>query len=204
MASVKTGLFSLLLLFLFGIILEVYTTHYFMFSDPQKIIDQLSLAPGQTVLDFGAGSGHYTLIAAQKVGAGGRIYAIDIQTDLLRRIIGMVAEKGLMNTSIITADLEKTQSTNLKPGLADWAFVANLLFMLKDKKNILSEAFRLLKPNGRLLIVDWKESFNGLGPQSEQVIKEAEVRQLAEQIGFIVQSNIEAGEHHYGLIFKKQ
>jgi ubiquinone/menaquinone biosynthesis C-methylase UbiE len=175
-----------------------------MFSDPQKIIDQLSLAPGQTVLDFGAGSGHYSLIAAQKVGPSGRIYAIDIQTDLLRRIIGMVAEKGLMNVSIITADLEKPQSTNLKPGLADWAFVTNLLFMLKDRKNILAEAFRLLKPNGRLLLVDWKESFSGLGPQADQVVKEDVVKQMAEQVGFIVQSNIEAGEHHYGLILKKQ
>ena len=57
-----------------------------MFSDPEKNIEQFSLGKGMHVADFGTGSGFYALAAAEAVGETGRVYAIDVQKDLLEKL----------------------------------------------------------------------------------------------------------------------
>jgi hypothetical protein len=54
-----------------------------------------------------------------------------------------------------------------------------------------------------MLLVDWSDSFGGIGPQPEHVLPEAEARALAEEAGFVQSSDIDAGAYHYGLIFQK-
>ncbi|MEI7480401.1 MAG: methyltransferase domain-containing protein [bacterium] len=174
-----------------------------MFSDPQKIIDQLFLTKGQVVIDMGSGTGFYTKAAAKAVGSTGHVYAIDLQIDLLRRLKKEAQASNLENVQIVFADLEKPMSTKVKDSIADLVIIANLLFMIKNKEVILAEAKRVLKPGGRLLVVDWQESFGGIGPQFESVIDRKEAQKLGEASGFTFNSDIEAGSHHYGLIFKK-
>jgi len=174
-----------------------------MFSDPQKIIDQLFLTKGQVVIDMGSGTGFYTKAAARAVGSTGHVYAIDLQIDLLRRLKKEAQASNLENVQIVFADLEKPMSTKVKDSIADLVIIANILFMIKNKEVILAEAKRVLKPGGRLLVVDWQESFGGIGPQFESVIDRKEAQKLGEASGFTFNSDIEAGSHHYGLIFKK-
>ena len=133
----------------------------------------------------------------------GHVYAVDIQIDLLRRLKMEAMNKNLHNIEILIADLDTANSTKLRDNSADWVYVCNILFILKDKKVIIKEASRILKPGGRLLIVDWKESFGGMGPQPEYVINDITAKQLATEAGFVIDREIPAGEHHYGLIFKK-
>ena len=57
-----------------------------MFTDPQKNIKELGLTPGMHIADLGAGSGFYVLEAAKRVGDKGRVYAVDVQKDILQKI----------------------------------------------------------------------------------------------------------------------
>jgi ubiquinone/menaquinone biosynthesis C-methylase UbiE len=57
-----------------------------MFSDPRSNIDQFRLDPGMIVADLGCGSGHYTFAIAKAVAPTGRVYAVDVQKDLLVRL----------------------------------------------------------------------------------------------------------------------
>ena len=66
----------------------------------------------------------------------------------------------------------------------------------------MAEAKRILRSNGRLAVIDWSESFGGLGPQKGDVVKKETAIQLAKTAGFALQKEFEAGAHHYGLIFK--
>jgi ubiquinone/menaquinone biosynthesis C-methylase UbiE len=174
-----------------------------MFSDPVKIIAQLGIQHGQTVVDLGAGTGHYSFAASPFVGSSGHIYAVDIQIDMLRKLKTEAIHRNLNNIEIMIANLDMANSTKLREGSADWVLLCNVLFMLKDKSLVLNEAKRILKPTGHLLIVDWKESFGGMGPQPEYVVTEEISKQMASQSGFQLVKNITAGDHHYGLIFKK-
>ena len=174
-----------------------------MFSDPQKNIGQLNLDPGMLVADFGSGSGFYTIEAARAVGPSGKVYSIDIQRELLKRTLLNASRDHLHNIEIITGDLEKAGGARIKDSLVNFVIVANLLFQIGNKKNLLDEAKRILKPQGKLAIIDWTDSFGGIGPRESEVVDERKARALAEEAGFTFERKIQAGEHHYGLVFKK-
>ncbi len=83
------------------------------------------------------------------------------------------------------------------------AIIANVLFQVEDRKDFLKEVFRIVKSHGRVLLIDWSDSYGGMGPASNAVIKENDAVTLFSQNGFKKDRNVNAGEHHYGIIFTK-
>lgn len=65
------------------------------------------------------------------------------------------------------------------------------------------EIRRVLKENGKVLVVDWSDSFNGMGPQPNDIVTESVSRKMFTEKGFEFDEDFDAGEHHYGLIFHK-
>ena len=173
------------------------------FSEPQKIVDDFGIREGLTVADLGAGTGFYSVAAAKSVGEHGKVYAVDIQQELLSRIKTVAHDNHLKNIEIVHGDIEHPGGTRLADGLADVAIAANVLFQLEKKENFAREAFRIMKSGARLLLIDWSDSFGGLGPQPEFVVTAPMARELFEKSGFNFASGIVAGDHHYGLIFRK-
>jgi len=174
-----------------------------MFSDPQKNIEQFTPRLGALVADLGSGSGHYSLALARAVGDKGKVYAIDIQKDLLAKLKNEANQQGLFNIEVVWGDVEKLGGSRIKSDFIDAAVISNLLFQVSEKETLVKEAYRLLKKDGRVLVVDWSDSFGGLGPHREAVITKEKTRELFEQAGFVFDREIQAGEHHYGLIFRK-
>ena len=84
---------------------------------------------------------------------------------------------------------------------ADLVLMTNLLFQAGKKKEIFEEAKRILKSSGKILVVDWKEN-SPQGPQ-EGRISEKEVKKMAENLGFKLEKEFEAGIYHYGLVLRK-
>lgn len=178
-------------------------TKSIMFSDPQKNIEQLDLEKGAKVADFGAGSGFYTLAVARAVGPEGRVYAVDIQKDLLEKIKNTARLEGLFNIEYVWGDLERLGGSKIQENSLDCAIVANVLFQVENKEFFLTEAKRILKPTGRILVVDWSESFAGMGPEAKRVITKEQAKKLFTDKGFKLVREIEAGSHHYGFIFSR-
>lgn len=176
-----------------------------MFARPEEIVKKyFDLQPGMIVADFGAGSGHYTLAAAKIAGDSGKVYAIDVQKDLLERIKSHSEEEGLKNVEIIWADLDKPDGSGLSEESVDFVIISNLLFQVEDKNAAAKEAFRVLKKGGRAAVIDWSDSFGGTGPHSEKVFSKQECEKIFLETRFVLDDEFEAGEHHYGFIFKKQ
>jgi ubiquinone/menaquinone biosynthesis C-methylase UbiE len=174
-----------------------------MFSDPVKNVEKSGIQPGMEIADLGAGSGHYTMAAAKALLSTGRVYAIDVEKELLAKIKNNAARAGLYNVEVIWGDIEKINGTKLKEASIDLAFLCNVLFQEENKTNIIKEIKRILKPGGRVLVVDWEDSFGGIGPSAEMVVKRDEAMDLFEKNGFHLDREISAGAHHYGLIYKK-
>lgn len=173
------------------------------FSDPKKNIAQLSVEDGMRVADFGSGSGHYTVAAADAVGDTGRVYAIDIQQALLKKVKNLSTNEHKKNIEVIWGDLERVGGSKLREESMDVVLIANTLFQVENKDAVIKEAYRVLKQKGRLLVIDWTDSFGGLGPQPAYVIHESDARLRIEKGGFVHDRSIDAGAHHYGLIFRK-
>ena len=172
-----------------------------MFSDPQKNIEQFELLPGMHVADLGSGSGFYTLSASRAVGDKGRVYSVDIQKDLLAKIKNSAAKEHVFNIEVVWGDLEKIGGTRLKDFSMDAAIASNILFQIRDKKAFATEIKRILKPKGKVLVVDWEDSFGGLGPEQSAVVTKDAAQKLFAELGFVLAREIFAGDHHYGLIF---
>jgi ubiquinone/menaquinone biosynthesis C-methylase UbiE len=171
------------------------------FSDPQKNLERFGLQEGHVVADLGAGSGFYTLVAAKMVGSG-TVYAVDVQAELLTRLRGLTAKEKLANVHFVHADAEQKGGTKIKDHTVDVVLMCNVLFQIEQKDDFLEEAKRILKPTGRILLVDWTDSFGGLGPQSQHVIGMVSARELFKKHGFTEISTIDAGDHHYGISFR--
>jgi ubiquinone/menaquinone biosynthesis C-methylase UbiE len=170
------------------------------FAHPVRNVDALGVEPGNTVADFGSGSGAYVLAIAEKLQNEGHVYAIDVQQDLLRRTKNEAHKKGFKNVEIIWGDLEKAGGSKIADRHVDLVLISNLLFQVDDKTILLAEAKRILRKSGRLVIIDWSESFDGMGPIKRAVVTRESALDLAKKAGFEQVEEFDAGAHHYGLI----
>lgn len=174
-----------------------------MFSDPKKNIEQIGIKSGMIIADIGSGSGFYTIESAKALLSTGKVYSIDVNKDLLVRIKNMADKENLSNVEIIWGNAEKIGGTNIKDSSVDLCLLCNVLFQIDDKKSLFSEIKRILVPGGKLALIDWSDSFAGLGPKSDRVVNESSALEIIEKNGFAKERSIKAGSHHYGMICKK-
>jgi len=174
------------------------------FAHPARNIAGIGITPGMKVADFGSGSGAYTLAIAEALCNSGHVYAIDVQRDLLRRTKNEAQKRGFKNVEAVWGDLERPGGSKIADGALDAVLISNLLFQVEGKSAILEEALRILKPQGRLVIIDWSDSFRGMGPRKEDVVMRETALSLAEKSGFKLDREFPTGAHHYGLILRKK
>lgn len=173
------------------------------FTNPEENIKALGVYEGMVIADLGAGIGAYTIPLAERVGDTGRVYAVEVQKDLLSNIKNEAAARGLKNVELLWGDIERVGGTKIKDGAIDAVVISNVLFLAEDKPAFLREARRILKTGGKLLFVDWSDSFNNLGPSPKMVVAKDVARAMCEAEGFVLKSEIPVGAHHYGFIMLK-
>lgn len=173
-----------------------------MFSDPSKNLAMLGVDHGMKVADLGSGSGFYTIEVAKLVGGTGRVYSVDVQKDLLDKIKNGANIAGLHNIEVVWGNIEKLGGTKLRESVADRIILSNTLFQIdqKDRENTTLEIKRILKPGGKLMVIDWNP---GGSMTPENAVPSVVAEGIFKKIGFEVEKNFDAGDHHYGIIFKK-
>ena len=179
------------------------------FLEPERIVQNFGLEKGDYVADFGVGHGFFTIAVARAVGNSGKVYALDVQKSVLEVVRAKARVNHLLNIETVWADLDEPGGSRIKDNFIDLVLVTNILFQAEKKDVVMQEAYRIVQPGGKMVAVEWDspESIGttGLkvGPPSELRLKKEQVKELAQQAGFRLDREFEAGSHHYGLLFKK-
>ncbi len=170
------------------------------FVNPNEILKQFLLRSNMTAADFGCGSGGWTIPLA-KILQDGMVYAIDVLQEPLSALKGKMMIEKINNITLIHSDIEGKQGSTLTDSSVDLVLMTNLLFQCEDKRKIFQEAKRVLKDNGKIVVVDWLKD-NPLTKEIEYVSFD-EIKEIAKNLDLKLEKEFAAGDYHWGLIFCK-
>lgn len=165
------------------------------YLEPPRILRSFRLRAGMRIVDIGSGTGFFAIPAAEMVGPEGHVYAVDLSPEMLEDLQAKLerTERGNLDALRSTED-----RIPLPDASVDFAFLACVLHELDGPATLL-EARRVLRPAGRLGIVDWKKEDSEFGPPKAHRLDEEEARGVLSDAGFEPTRTFEAGEHHYGI-----
>ena len=172
------------------------------FLNPETVISALGIEPGMNVADFGCGPGFYSIPIAKAIGPNGKVYALDVQKSSLEIVRSKAKEARLLNVNPIWADLEHAGGSHVADASINVALLSNVLFQSDHKKEMIAEAFRILKSRGTIAVIDWSSAASG-GPAPERLVNRAHAEKLLTEAGFTPLGEFPAGSNHYGLLFRK-
>ncbi|MCX6754905.1 MAG: class I SAM-dependent methyltransferase [Candidatus Nomurabacteria bacterium] len=173
-----------------------------MFTKPEKNILHLGLKEGMRVADFGAGTGFYSRACSMRVGYSGKVYAIEVQKDLVKKLESEINDWGISNIECIWGNIETYNGTKISDHSVNTVIISNVLFQAEDRIGVIDEARRVLKTDGKVLFIEWSDSFKGMGPDFKHIINQSLAKELFEKRGFKFEESIAISDHHYGIIFR--
>jgi SAM-dependent methyltransferase len=133
-----------------------------------RLAEVLQWKPGSIVSDIGAGDGSYSFLAAEKVGASGRVYATEIDKEKLKSIRAHVVKRKLDNVTVVEG---AAGDTNLPTDCCDSIFLRHVYHHITEPQQFDKNLVRSLKPGARLAVIDfppWKDSMPVKGVRSNR------------------------------------
>jgi ubiquinone/menaquinone biosynthesis C-methylase UbiE len=176
---------------------------YNQFIDPLFIIAQMEIIPGNIIADFGCGAGYFSIPLSQSVGKDGKIYAFDVLPQALESVESRAKLAGISNIITKRVNLENKKGSGLENESVDWVIIKDMLFQNHKKELILEEARRILKPEGKVLVIEWDEQNLAIGPEKKLRISAKELAKMIEKQKFSMEKVIKAGNFHYALVVAK-
>jgi ubiquinone/menaquinone biosynthesis C-methylase UbiE len=168
---------------------------------PDAALDALRIKPGMVVADVGAGTGYMTLRLAKRVGPTGKVYAEDVQQEMLRRLRQNAAEAGLENIEEV---LGAEADPKLPAGKLDLILLVDVYHEFSQPQAMVRKMREALKPDGRLVLLEYRKEDPTIPIRPEHKMSVAEVKMELEPEGFRMDQVIETLPRQHILILKKR
>ena len=169
--------------------------------NPHVLLKRAGLRSGMRYADFGSGGlGHFVFDGCSLVGEGGQVFAVDILPRELDRLQRRAQDESVHNLSCVRGDIERLHGV----AIDDWSLhlvsLVGVAGLVLGELDTLEETARVLRSDGRVLIVDWKPGVRDqFVPQSMHASLE-EVTDRLVRFGFVVETTFDAGPEHWGII----
>lgn len=174
-----------------------------MFLDPTQAVRHLPFTATSRVADFGAGTGEYALLIAERLAGEGAVYALE-KNEALVESLSRACRKAGRSGALFPLRTNLNEPLPLRSALLHAALLSNTLHQLHERERFLSELNRTLRKGGTVLFIDWVHSFENMGPPEKQVVYPHEAVRLFESHDFSVGTMLPAGSHHYAFIATKR
>lgn len=174
------------------------------FVDPKNVVNQLAIQKGESAVDFGCGAGYFSCAFAEAVGQDGHVIAFDILPASLEAVMSRARTLGLTNVSARRANLEKEGGSGLDPHSQDWVIIKDMLFQNQKKDIIVYEAARVLRPSGKLFVMEWNKDTTFVGPEKSLRMEREALEEILHGAGFAIAKTLDVGEYHFAYLAEKK
>ena len=166
---------------------------------PSKALDALDLKAGVVVADIGAGSGYYSSRIARRIGPTGRVYATDIQQGMIDILERRIKNEGLANVTTILGGMDDPR---LPPASIDLAIMVDVYHELQQPQLFLQRLKPAFKPNGRLVLLEFRKEDPNVPILEVHKMSVAEVKQEMEAEGFVLDKVIDVLPWQHIIVLK--
>jgi ubiquinone/menaquinone biosynthesis C-methylase UbiE len=150
-------------------------------EQPDKALDAIGLRPGMVVADVGAGTGYMTLRMAARVGAGGRVFANDLQPEMLQMLSSRLDRLGVSNVTLVKGDVA---DPHLPAAAIDLILLVDVYHEFAEPQQMLRKMREALKPDGRLVLLEYRKEDPAVPIRPEHKMSVAEAKLEVEAEGF--------------------
>jgi ubiquinone/menaquinone biosynthesis C-methylase UbiE len=164
-------------------------------------MDALSIAEGSVVADIGAASGWFTIRLARRVAPSGKVYAEDIQPQMIEVIRRRVQRENLGRIVEVTPGT--AEDPRLPANALDAVLIVDTYYEMEQPVTLLQNVTRALKPNGKVGIINFTKAGGGPGPPMEQRIDAERVIRDANAAGLRLLARPDMLRYQYMLVFEK-
>lgn len=166
---------------------------------PEETLISLGLREGMNFIDVGCGSGYFTLPASKIVGKNGKVYAIDVQQEMLE----ILKQNGVPENVVILL-AKSDYDFPIEDETGDFTLCAFVLHENKDPIRFLEEVKRITKTGGKIVILDWKKQIEEWGPPYEERLSQEEVIKFCKDVKLSIHKYGELNPSHYKVICVKE
>lgn len=160
--------------------------------DPGQFLDRVAIPPGSVVADVGAGPGFFTRALAERVGARGTVYALDVAPEMVDRLRAQE-----LPPQVVVRHNEESRLP-LPDRSVDVVLLAFVLHELESPPALLQEIGRTLRPGGRLVVLEWVPQDEAMGPPRHERIAAGDSATLLGEAGFrAVDGGMVNPSHYY-------
>lgn len=174
-----------------------------VYDNRESIVEKLALEPGMAVADVGAGTGLFTRLMAARVGAGGKVYAVDIAKTFVTHVVMSSHARGLKNVEGVVC---APDDAKLPENSVDVVFICDTYHHFEFPQKTMASIHRALKPGGRLVVIDF-ERIEGVSSdwimghvRAGKEVFQAEI----ESVGFELTGELDLFKENYFLVFGKK
>jgi precorrin-6B methylase 2 len=165
---------------------------------PDVALDALKIPKGAAVADIGAGSGYITVRLAARVGAAGRVFANDVQPQMLNMLSRRLSDSRITNVTLVEGTFDDPR---LPPSSVDLALMVDVYHELSQPQAILRHLRESLKPGGRLVLLEYRKEDPTVPIKLEHKMSVADAKMEVEAEGFTLTKVDETLPRQHILIF---
>jgi ubiquinone/menaquinone biosynthesis C-methylase UbiE len=167
---------------------------------PETALDAIGIKSGMAVADVGAGSGYFTLRLSKRVGPGGKVYAVEVQPEMMAILRRHVAKEKLTNVVTIIGS-EADPRLPLKS--VDLILLVDVYHEFSQPQSMLRKMKEALRPNGRLVLLEYRKEDPHIPIRSEHKMSVAEAKAEVEAEGYKLEKVLNDLPRQHILVFRK-